>query len=216
MRTGACVPSDTPTECFPSIYPQQARHTPSSTHPAHTARCELLCVPFMCFSLTIPSPTHPPFHAQLSQVIGELRSTAYRPKMSVLASRQQMCVHRDISKLAGTAQNMACKAAVAARSCRHFIAVDAYLQSHGGLSSEPLDIEDLVYLGRSSGPAHHGGTCGPCPYFLSRTMANVRPSTSPLLTSHIANTHPDTCVYRAPTLFSCHTTTSSTRERGRV
>ena len=101
--------------------------------------------------------------------------------MSVLASRQQMCVHRDISKLAGTAQNMACKAAVGARSCRHFIAVDAYLQSHGGLGSEPLDIEDLADLGRGSGPVHHGA-CGPCPYFLSRTMANVRPSTSLLLT----------------------------------
>ena len=111
---------------------------------------------------------------QLSQVIGELKSTTYRPKMSVLASRQQMCVHRDISKLAGTAQNMACKAAVAARSCRHFIAVDAHLQSHSGLSSELLDIEELADLGRRGGPAHHGAACGPCPYFLSRSMANVR------------------------------------------
>ena len=153
----------------------------------------------MCFSLTIPSPTHPPFHAQLSQVIGELRSTAYRPKMSVLASRQQMCVHRDISKLAGTAQNMACKAAVAARSCRHFIAVDAYLQCHGGLSSEPLDIEDLADLGRGSGPAQHGA-CGPCPYFLSRTMANVRPSTSPLLT-HREHSSRHTCVQGADIVF---------------
>lgn len=84
-----------------------------------------------------------------------------------------MCVHRDISQLAGTAQNMACKAAVASRACRHFIAVDAFAHANQHIGSEPLDIEDLAAIGRLNSHVP-GGACGPCPYFLSREMAKVR------------------------------------------
>lgn len=45
--------------------------------------------------------------------------------------------------------------------CRH-ARVDPFLKSHPDANSEPLDIEDLVSLGKSGGP---------CPYFLSREMA---------------------------------------------
>lgn len=38
-------------------------------------------------------------HSQLTQVVSELKSTAYRPNMTVLGSREQLCVHEKISKL---------------------------------------------------------------------------------------------------------------------
>ena len=104
--------------------------------------------------------------AQLSQVIRELRKTSYRPRMALLGSRQQMCVHKDISQLGGVAQDYACRAAVASRSCRHYLAVDAGLAADDG---EAMDMEDLVLQGRGE-----GGRCGPCPYFLSRSKLKAR------------------------------------------
>ena len=38
-------------------------------------------------------------HSQLTQVVSELKSTVYRPNMTVLGSREQLCVHEKISKL---------------------------------------------------------------------------------------------------------------------
>jgi hypothetical protein len=48
-------------------------------------------------------------HSQLSQVVKELKATSYRPKISVLGSRSQMCVHPSISKLEGAALDHACR-----------------------------------------------------------------------------------------------------------
>jgi regulator of telomere elongation helicase 1 len=92
--------------------------------------------------------------------------------MCVLGSRQQMCVHKDISQLTGAAQNLACRAAVASRSCAHYRAVEAHLRDEagGGDAQEPLDIEELVAAGRGGDT----GGCGPCPYFLSRERAKAR------------------------------------------
>lgn len=64
--------------------------------------------------------------------------------------------------------------------CRH-ARVDPFMKSHPDANSEPLDIEDLVALGNSSG--------GPCPYFLSREMASnadiiFMPVSSTRLTPH--------------------------------
>ena len=85
--------------------------------------------------------------------------------MCLLGSRTQMCVHKDISRLSGAAQDFACRTAVASRSCAHHRAVEAHARSSD--DSEPRDIEDMVADGRAGG-------CGPCPYFLSRERAKVR------------------------------------------
>lgn len=89
----------------------------------------------------------------------------------MLGSRQQMCVHKDISQMTGVAQNLACRTAVASRSCQHYRQVETYLREDPAIGTEPVDIEDLVQLGKGSGGK--GGGCGPCPYFLSREMAKV-------------------------------------------
>ena len=101
-------------------------------------------------------------HGQLSQVIRELRSTAYRPRISVLGSRQQLCVHPEVSKLRGAAQNCACQKLVAAKACPYHMRVMEHKYDKelaGGL----MDIEDLC---------KHGQQQKVCPYFLSREMAN--------------------------------------------
>lgn len=36
-------------------------------------------------------------HAQISKAIQELKKSSYRPKMSILGSRKQYCIHPDIS-----------------------------------------------------------------------------------------------------------------------
>ena len=95
-------------------------------------------------------------HGQLSQVIRELRSTAYRPRISVLGSRQQLCVHPEVSKLRGAAQNCACQKLVAAKACLYHSRVMEHKYERdvtGGM----LDIEDLC---------KHGQQQRVCPYFL--------------------------------------------------
>eukprot|EP00899_Mesostigma_viride_P006227 jgi/Mesvir1/15605/Mv03214-RA.2 len=85
-----------------------------------------------------------------------------RPRMSVLGSREQMCIHSAVSKVKGHAQNHMCRAVTSARSCGHHIRLQSYLRDHPEVAEEPMDIEDLVQLGR---------TQGPCPYFLSKELA---------------------------------------------
>lgn len=37
-------------------------------------------------------------HSQLTQAIGELRHTSYRPRVCVLGSREQLCIHPEVKK----------------------------------------------------------------------------------------------------------------------
>lgn len=40
-------------------------------------------------------------HSQLAQVAKEIRATAYKPVVSSLGSRENMCIHESVSKLKG-------------------------------------------------------------------------------------------------------------------
>lgn len=55
-------------------------------------------------------------HAVL-QVIQELKSSGYSPKISVLGSREQLCAHTDVSQLRGTSQSHACRSLTKSRRC---------------------------------------------------------------------------------------------------
>ncbi|XP_078428073.1 RAD3-like DNA-binding helicase protein isoform X2 [Wolffia australiana] len=100
-------------------------------------------------------------HSQLKQVIGELKTSNYRPKMGILGSREQMCIHDQVKTQQGKTQNNACYYLRKKRSCRHHSLVSDYMKSHPEIGNEPLDIEDLVDIGR---------TLGPCPYYMSRDL----------------------------------------------
>lgn len=105
-------------------------------------------------------------HNQLTQVISELRSTGYKPRMTIMASREQLCVHERISKLRGGALNHACSKVSAQRSCMYKNNLENYtggVEGAGGTGGAPvMDIEQLVQLGREDRV---------CPYFFSRDVA---------------------------------------------
>jgi regulator of telomere elongation helicase 1 len=57
-------------------------------------------------------------------VVQELKNTRYKPRMAILGSRAQMCVHPTYSKLPSSHQNFQCRTAVHNRSCKFFNNVD--------------------------------------------------------------------------------------------
>ncbi|XP_060973605.1 regulator of telomere elongation helicase 1 homolog isoform X3 [Cannabis sativa] len=145
-------------------------------------------------------------HSQIRQVIKELKRSSYRhrlwtqfmdnllelnhaklaehldwcrPKMVVLGSREQLCIHEQVSSLHGKAQSNACQMLRRNRQrreehekqenqgrprCAHYLHVADYLKSNPHLGDEPIDIEDLVNIGKSFGP---------CPYYMSREIHKV-------------------------------------------
>ncbi|KAK7375603.1 hypothetical protein VNO78_35510 [Psophocarpus tetragonolobus] len=103
-------------------------------------------------------------HSQIRQVIQELKRTSYRPKMGVLGSREQLCIHDQVKLLRGKTQTNACRVLCrrrGKRQCSHFLKVTEYMKDNPHLGEEPVDIEDLVDIGRRFGP---------CPYYLSKEV----------------------------------------------
>ena len=99
-------------------------------------------------------------HSQLNQVIRELKKTCYKPKLCLLTSREQCCIHPEISKIPQqTVQNALCRRAVAKKQCQ-FRTSFTTTPSNSIISTvDIMDIEELVNYGR----AHKT-----CPYWLSR------------------------------------------------
>lgn len=95
-------------------------------------------------------------HSQLTQVVDELKHTSYKPAMTLLGSRQQLCVHPEVSKLQGTVQNHACAAKTTARTCKYRENLNGWSAEKHVLRHSILDIEDLVSIGKSENI---------CPYY---------------------------------------------------
>ncbi|KAL9350684.1 hypothetical protein Peur_057939 [Populus x canadensis] len=86
------------------------------------------------------------------------------PKMVIFGSREQLCVHEEVSLLRGKVQNNTCHLICRKREkyqCSHYSRVEVKPNPH--LVDEPVDIEDLVDIGR---------TFEPCPY-ISRELHKV-------------------------------------------
>ncbi len=98
-------------------------------------------------------------HSQLTQVVKELRSTGYRPTMTVLGSREQLCVNPKLANKRGSTLNYECNKLSASRSCRFKTNLDDY--SRNDNHQPVIDIEDIVKLSKTD------GVCG---YFFSRGM----------------------------------------------
>ena len=60
----------------------------------------------------------------------------YAPKVSVLGSREQMCIHREVSALHGAAQGAACRSVCAGGSCEYRANTDDYVAVEGARASE--------------------------------------------------------------------------------
>ncbi|XP_023482714.1 regulator of telomere elongation helicase 1 isoform X27 [Equus caballus] len=100
-------------------------------------------------------------HSQLTQVISELRNTSYRPRVCVLGSREQLCIHPEVKKQESNHMQIhLCRKKVASRSCHFYNNVEEKSLEQE-LAAPILDIEDLV----KSGNRHKL-----CPYYLSRNL----------------------------------------------
>ncbi|NXX95865.1 RTEL1 helicase, partial [Centropus bengalensis] len=100
-------------------------------------------------------------HSQLTQVINELKNTVYRPKICVLGSREQLCIHPEVKRQESNhMQIYMCRMKVMARACHFYNNVEEK-STEKELIESIMDIEDLV----KNGSKHRA-----CPYYLSRSL----------------------------------------------
>eukprot|EP00117_Sycon_ciliatum_P014492 scpid19663/ scgid14733/ Regulator of telomere elongation helicase 1 len=103
-------------------------------------------------------------HSQLSQVIGELKSTVYQPKVCILGSRDQLCVNPTVLRAETLTEKVhMCRAKVSSRSCSYYNAVEDK-KKDPTLTETIMDIEDLVTLGSQQRV---------CPYYLARELRST-------------------------------------------
>jgi fanconi anemia group J protein len=98
-------------------------------------------------------------HAQLTQVIRELKISGYKPRMTMLASRNEYCLNR-VARASGDT-NDACDKMLKDSACHYFSNKDDVanvMRSRG----EPFDIEDINMVGQT----HKG-----CTYFAAVDLA---------------------------------------------
>ncbi|XP_051805609.1 regulator of telomere elongation helicase 1 isoform X2 [Acanthochromis polyacanthus] len=100
-------------------------------------------------------------HSQLAQVINELKSSSYRPKVCVLGSREQLCINPDVMRQESNHVKVhMCRAKVSTRSCLYYNNVEEK-STDKDLTTSILDVEDLVKYGNKQRV---------CPYYLSRSL----------------------------------------------
>ncbi|XP_071428784.1 regulator of telomere elongation helicase 1 isoform X2 [Pithys albifrons albifrons] len=100
-------------------------------------------------------------HSQLTQVINELKNTVYRPKICVLGSREQLCIHPEVRQQESNhMQIYMCRMKVMTRACHFYNNVEEK-STDKKLIQSMMDIEDLV----KNGSKHRA-----CPYYLSRSL----------------------------------------------
>lgn len=94
-----------------------------------------------------------------------MKASAYKPKLCILASRDQYCLKKEFSLLKDLELNGACKKSIKEKSCGYY--------NYSGVRQVPvildevLDIEELQLKGSSESSA----SCGKfCPYYYSREI----------------------------------------------
>ncbi|CAH2086921.1 unnamed protein product [Euphydryas editha] len=102
-------------------------------------------------------------HSQLTQVMQELKRSSYRHvKAAILGSRDQMCIHPEVSKETNNMNKVhMCQLKVKTRTCHFYNNVESKKDDRSVKGDEILDIEDLVTVGKKL-------KC--CPYYLSKEL----------------------------------------------
>lgn len=97
-------------------------------------------------------------HNQVTQVVHELRKTAYRPHIAILASRKEYCVQETVRD--SVTRDDTCKRMVAESGCPFFFDAQKLADS-AELIGEAWDIEELTNLGTRTSA---------CPYYASHEL----------------------------------------------
>ena len=87
-------------------------------------------------------------HAQISNVIKELRKTVYRPINAVISSRDQSCVNDYINHYSGGILNLKCKYAKMKRECKYNRISENKSQgwsAYDGLTVDELKVKAKMY-----------------------------------------------------------------------
>ncbi|PZC79394.1 hypothetical protein B5X24_HaOG216389 [Helicoverpa armigera] len=102
-------------------------------------------------------------HSQLTQAMQELKRSSYKHvKATVLGSRDQMCIHPEVSKETNNMNKVhMCQLKVKSRTCHFYNNVESKKEDRAVRGDEILDIEDLVTVGKKL-------KC--CPYYLSKEL----------------------------------------------
>ena len=90
-------------------------------------------------------------HTQIKQIVREIKKTVYRPKLMVLASRDQMCINQDVKGLPRYAQRATCH--FLGLTCPYHRNVNSDIISdlfhvEPPRERELMDIEDLYAYGK--------------------------------------------------------------------
>lgn len=97
-------------------------------------------------------------HSQLSKVIAELASSIFKPKMVVLGSRHQLCIHPAVQMGNPASKNGICRSLVNAGRCKHYENVPSYVANNPHANTV-ADIEEMVNIGKNENV---------CPYYAAR------------------------------------------------
>ncbi|XP_050665196.1 regulator of telomere elongation helicase 1 homolog [Leptidea sinapis] len=102
-------------------------------------------------------------HSQLSQAMQELKRSSYKHvKVAVLGSRDQMCIHPEVSKESNNMNKVhMCQLKVKSRTCHFYNNIESKKEDRSVRGDDILDIEDLVTVGKKL-------KC--CPYYLSKEL----------------------------------------------
>lgn len=104
-------------------------------------------------------------HSQLKQVVRELRKTKYKTSMTIMGSRDQLCINKSLEQLRGEALNTECHRIK--KQCTFYQKSGQKNESTLELSikaGKHYDIEDLVKKGKSM-------NC--CPYYSTRDASKT-------------------------------------------
>lgn len=96
-------------------------------------------------------------HKQISQLVKELQTTPYRPKMAVLGSRNHLCLQDKV--INSSDPNEECRVMLDTGGCRYFARAELLAKK---VQRDIWDIEDLAEAGRE----HRA-----CPYYAARALS---------------------------------------------
>jgi regulator of telomere elongation helicase 1 len=103
-------------------------------------------------------------HSQLTQVLGELKNTRYRPQHALLGSREQMCINPKVKKEHSTGSdiNHDCSKLCKDRKCHYRNSLENFTPPTSEEGTQPImDMEDLLQMGQ----AHKV-----CPFYHTRSQ----------------------------------------------
>lgn len=95
-------------------------------------------------------------HKQIDQLVDQLRKTVYRPRITILGSKNQYCINSSLSKIED--KNTACSELIKHKKCLYLNGKDRLIKRIG---DKIFDIEELKSEGKK---------CAGCPYFAARGM----------------------------------------------